>query len=384
MEDVIAFADEFGNNSFEFDKQGTHFIVASIICKVNAKNNLEVKIEELRKKYFQTGEMKSSKVGPNFKRRKKILSEIIKNDFQIYAVIVDKTKLFGEGFKYKKSFYKYLNGLLYHELFRTFPNLNLSVDEHGSNSFMRSFKKYVEKNHIRDLFNDSEIIFISSPDNVLIQLADFIAGTLGYIFDESKKTEESSELREILESKITKLDIFPSIPINYRYEPLSKDLDYNEEISNLSITRALDFIDRKKNDSKTEIIHQVNCVKYLLLALGIFKHNNFISTKEIIGHLKINSHEEISEYYFRSSVIARIRDEGVILTSCSAGKKTGYKLPSSIEDLNRYVNHTNNIVLPMLKRVKSIRNNIKLGTHNKIDILNRKEFEKLKKVIDSY
>ena len=30
---ITAFADEFGNNSFDFDSQGTHFIIATVICK---------------------------------------------------------------------------------------------------------------------------------------------------------------------------------------------------------------------------------------------------------------------------------------------------------------------------------------------------------------
>ena len=66
-------------------------------------------------------------------------------NFSVYAVVIDKRKLYGEGFKYKKSFYKYLNGILYKELYLTFPQLDLIVDEHGGNDFMRSFKKYVGK-----------------------------------------------------------------------------------------------------------------------------------------------------------------------------------------------------------------------------------------------
>jgi hypothetical protein len=73
---IIAFADKYGNNSFEFTKEGvsSHFIVASVI------------------------------------------------------------------------------------IYRTFPQLELKVDEHGSNDFMRSFKKYVSDNHIRTLFSWSDFI----------------------------------------------------------------------------------------------------------------------------------------------------------------------------------------------------------------------------------
>lgn len=131
MKKVIAFADEFGNNSFDFDKQGSHFIIASIIINEDDINEIYVQLEAIRKKFFQSGEIKSSKVKDNHKRRILILRELNKVNFSVYAVIIDKRKLFGEGFKYKQSFHKYLNGILYKELYRTFPQLELKVDEHG-------------------------------------------------------------------------------------------------------------------------------------------------------------------------------------------------------------------------------------------------------------
>lgn len=107
---VTAFADEFGNNSFDFQTQGSHFIVATIITKTETLDKLKIEIDEIRRKHnFQTGEIKSSGVGPNHGRRKKILLDIAKLDISIYAVIVDKRELSGKGFDYKKSFYKFLN-----------------------------------------------------------------------------------------------------------------------------------------------------------------------------------------------------------------------------------------------------------------------------------
>lgn len=152
MNSLIAFADEFGNNSFDFEEQGSHFIIASVIIKSEKIKEISRSLELIRLKYFQKGEIKSSKIGQSHNRRKIILKEVCKLDFTIYAVIVDKTKLYAEGFKYKQPFYKFLNGILYKELFKTFPELELKIDEHGGNDYLIGFKKYVEKNHIRDLF----------------------------------------------------------------------------------------------------------------------------------------------------------------------------------------------------------------------------------------
>ena len=188
---ITAFADEFGNNSFDFQTQGSHFIVATVITKTDNVENLKIQIGDLRQKHkFQTGELKSSKVATDYSRRKRILEDIAKLDISIYAVIIDKSKLKGEGFNFKKSFYKFTNNLLYKELYRTFPTLDLYVDEHGGNDFLKEFKKYVEKNHSRNLFSGADFNIQNSKKNELIQIADFIAGSLGYIFDELKKSSE--------------------------------------------------------------------------------------------------------------------------------------------------------------------------------------------------
>ena len=205
---LIAYADEFGNNSFDFKEQGSHFIIASVILKSEKVNEISKSLEIVRSKYFQESEIKSNKIAANHKRRKIILREVCKLDFTIYAVIVDKTKLYSDGFRYKQSFYKFLNGLLYKELFKTFPELELKIDEHGGNDYLVGFKKYVEKNHIRDLFSGSNLSIKNSNHELGIQLADLIAGTLGYIFDKNKKSDESQDFYKILESKISSLNFF--------------------------------------------------------------------------------------------------------------------------------------------------------------------------------
>ena len=125
MKKVVAFADEFGTNSFDFDTQGSHFIAASVIINRDELEEIEKQIEEVRKKYFQTGEIKSNKVGKDHRRRLIILKELSKINFTVYGVVIDKSKLYGEGFKYKKSFYKF-----YHLTFLRNKLLNQLISKH--------------------------------------------------------------------------------------------------------------------------------------------------------------------------------------------------------------------------------------------------------------
>jgi hypothetical protein len=88
MKKVIAFADEFGNNSFDFDTQGSHFIIASVIMNQDELGEIKIQLEEIRKRFFQTGEIKSNKVSKNHKRRILILKELKKINFSVYAVVM--------------------------------------------------------------------------------------------------------------------------------------------------------------------------------------------------------------------------------------------------------------------------------------------------------
>lgn len=101
-----AFIDEYGNYGFDFTKSGvsTHFIISAIIVDESKLSELEKAVENIRKIYFQSGEMKSSGIGKKHKRREKILSEIATLNFHHYSVVIDKRKIFTDsGLMYKKS-----------------------------------------------------------------------------------------------------------------------------------------------------------------------------------------------------------------------------------------------------------------------------------------
>lgn len=377
---VIAFADEFGNNSFDFSKEGvsTHFIIASVIINANEIDTVNTELEKIRKRFFQTGEMKSNNIGKNHKRRETLLQEITKLNFSIYAVVVDKNKLYGEGFKYKQSFYKYLNGILYKELYRTFPELELKVDEHGRNDFMRSFKKYVEDNHIRTLFAGSDFNIARSQSELGIQLADIIAGTLGYIFDETKKGEHSATLLNLLNDKIISISLFPKIYEVTQFE--EKDIyaqsEYDENIAKLSLQRIFDFLDTVRVDSQNKI-DSINFLKLLIRYHESIHPKKYTTATEFKRHLNVIREQNISDESF-TNLIGKLRDKGILIAS----SRNGYKIPTTVAEIQGYIRHGNNIVLPLLRRIEECRKAIKLATNNSLDILDDVEFNRLKTLLE--
>lgn len=376
MKKVLAFADEFGNNSFDFESQGSHFIIASVIVNIDELPRIQSELERIRKKYFQTGEIKSNKVKDNHRRRKLILNELSALNFSVYAVVIDKRKLFGEGFKFKQSFYKYLNGILYKELYRTFPQLELKVDEHGGNDFMRSFKKYVQKNHIRNLFSGSDFFIEKSHNDLGVQLADFMAGTLGFIFDQNKMSESSQEFLEILSPKLISLNHFPK---EYNSEEFNEEDTFNEydgTVATLGLNRVFDYLDKTSGNSQDNL-DRINFSKLLLLYHQSNHPKKYTTSTEFIRHLNVNREKELSKEQFSSKVIGHLRDEGLLIAS----SRDGYKLPTSAFDMMKFIQHGKSIVLPVLRRIEECRKAILLATNNEYDILKEKEFEKINKII---
>lgn len=377
MKRVIAFADEFGNNSFDFQSQGSHFIIASVIVNINEATEVDQQLEQIRSKYFQTGEIKSNKAGNNHKRRILILKALQKVKFTIYSVVVDKEKLFGEGFKYKQSFYKFLNGILYKELYRTFPQLELKVDEHGGNDFMLSFKKYVETNHIRTLFSGSEFNIQKSHNDLGVQLADFVAGTLGYVFDKTKKSEYSDQFYELLKPKLISINHFPK---QYELSQFSeRDLysEYDETIAAVSLSRIFDFID-KTNATNDEKRDQLNFMKLLVLFHQANHYRKYTTADEFIRHLNSNRQNKLRKEQF-TNLVGSLRDKGILIAS----SREGYKIPTTALELKRYIKHGHSIVIPLLRRIDECRKAVLLATNNSYDILSDIEFKKLRKLIEN-
>lgn len=207
-----AYIDEFGAFGFQFDKPNcsTHFIICAIILEESEIPIVEQGLEIIRKTHFQTGEIKSSKVNSNHLRRKRILDEMLKLPFHTYLYVVDKRKIYeNSGLRYKGSFYKYLTGQVYDELRANFKGLKIVADEIGTNEFKKSFYAYsrakqkVERTLFGEIYDESDIMLVDSKKSVINQLADFIAGSYAFCYDEQKKLSAGTyHYDRILSSKL--------------------------------------------------------------------------------------------------------------------------------------------------------------------------------------
>lgn len=379
MNNQIAFIDEFGNNGLDFDSEGvsTHFIVTALIIDKSKLTELEAQVEQIRRTNFQTGEMKSSNLKDNDTRRLKVLNELNEVDYNIFSVVIDKRELKGEGFNHKGPFYKFLHSLVDRELFSVFPDILVVADEHGGKEFKEGFIKYIYKRHVPDLFNLSEFRFSNSKSDLFVQVADIITGSLARCYETKKLSESRSKFLSALKNKITEIRFWPPDYRPFAYNPEKDFENYDPTISTLGINLAQQFLDEKKNSKIPFEIDQCICLKYLLFYFKNINPENYVPTYELINQIVQLRTSSISMHYFRSKIIAKLRDRGVLISSSNKG----YKLPSSKNDLYDFVNHSNSYIQPMIDRLIKCRNKVKLATKNELDILDQEEFKYLRMII---
>lgn len=376
MQNQYAFVDEYGNYGFDFTKEGTstHFIVTAIIVDENKLADVRGQVESIREKYCLTGEMKSSKVSDNDEQRLLILKSLANVNFHIFCMVVDKKKLNLEGgLGYKRSFHKYLNGRVHDELYRTFPNLKLVADQPGNQEFMEGFVSYVNNRHIPNLFSQAEFGFVNSKDEILIQVADFIGGTIAKCYEEKHLSSSHEDFLGLINHQIISLREWPDDFQKFRADINSLGI-FNDIIARQSVDLALQYISAKESSRVPFVRDRVNCLKFLLLNLRI-EPNKYVSTMEIIKNLSILHGKQLTPFGIRTRVVAKLRDEGLLIASSDKG----YKLPVSESDLFDFVNHSSLIVQPMLLRLEKCRRQILLATKNGLDILDRPEYERLRR-----
>lgn len=271
VERVYAFTDESGAFGWDLDNPSvsSHFIIAAIIVKESDLEIFTQKAEALRKKHFQTGEIKSSKIGGAHDRRVRILADLQGLPFNIFAVCIDKkvcqTNMNSKGLQYKKTFYKFMNNIVHKELRRAFKQITVVADEIGGSEYMQSFCQYVNNHQdLPDLFGDAQFCFQNSKEAVCIQIADLVSGTLSYVYDRHKRSDQNPDYYQILKNKIIRIELYPKTYDTYILENSAIADDYDEDIAKLCFAQAVKFVEHNSDSDDSEVQAQVAVVKYLL------------------------------------------------------------------------------------------------------------------------
>ena len=248
----IAYIDECGGYGFDFSKEGTSkfYILTAVVVENSKVEKLHSDFEEIKRTNgFGGTELKSS--GLSDAKRSRIMSKLLPVEFRLVIFIADKQKFHSNTplTDYKPVFIKNMNSRMHAMLYKAYPKLKIFMDETGWPDFRESFKKYVASNRGQlNVFNEYDFDFLDSRDEVLIQLADFISGSIM----KSLLNPDGDNYLEMLKGKITSERMFPEEYEPYWGNSKPEDYKYDRSIYTLALKCARDFIAANENDKSEE------------------------------------------------------------------------------------------------------------------------------------
>jgi hypothetical protein len=376
-QNLIAFIDENGNSELDFRKKGSHyFVVSAVVVQEENIANIEKELQDIKDKYFNKKHINSRLVAAD--KYLEVLEVFAKLDFEVFAIVIDKQKLEGKGFKDPNYFYRFLQYWVDRVLFSKYPHLKLSDNRGFQKPFMESFVPFVKGRHIPDLFSSADFRFVPNGSLSLTQLSQFVCATLVKTFDKNQKESERNQYLSLLKDKISSIRKFPMDYKPFYLDPNSTSSQFNQKITKMSLELANNYILRKEGSSIPYEIDQVNTLKHLVFHFKYLGSERYILTSEIIKHVNSGRQKPITVHYFRSKVIAKLRDEGILISSSALG----YKLPANEADLYNFINHNTAIIHPMLSRIKKCRDQIRKATGQELDILAPEEYHFVRKFFD--
>jgi hypothetical protein len=376
----IAYVDETGTNVLDTTTSGESnlFICTAVLVKESDNDKLSEILLDMSKRLCGGAEIKSSRIGKKHNSRLKYLEEIKDLDFSYYALIINKDLIFRDsGLQYKKSYYKYINRMLYERMKNTYSSLHIVADTIGGQDYMDSFAGYLSR-QMPSMISTFSHAFGDSAETPLLQLADLITGTLGYCFIDTKKGSHSEQFRKILRPKELHIETWP---LRRSTKNESRICGQEDALLDSVRDRAIDFVEDTRS-AGDEFCQMQGAIIQKLLFHQFFdcESNESLSAAKLRTHLENLGYDKPSEPTFRSKIIGKIRDAGIVIS----GTSKGYRLAVTEQDIHDYLEHNRNIIEPMLGRLRRAQEVIKVDVGTDVDILDTQEFYTLKSLVECY
>lgn len=186
---MLVFVDESGDPGIK-GRAGTSefFIVTAILFNENeAALSCDERIERIRVelKMHPKAEFHFNKCCED--HRVRFLQGVASMDFFYISFVLNKSKLYGPGFAYKESLYKYATRLLFENCKPYLNKATITIDRSGDREFSNELQRYLK----RMINTHQEVIrkvkCEASHSNNLLQLADMVCGSVARSFLREKK-----------------------------------------------------------------------------------------------------------------------------------------------------------------------------------------------------
>lgn len=179
------YIDESGDCWFKFWKWSSDFFtIALVIFHSNEDaNDCEDRIRLLKKELGYPENQEFHYVNNSNRIREYFFKWVNSQNFFYYAFVLDKTKLWSESFKSKKSFYKYVAWWLLENAKEHLEEANVFIDGSGDTGFRKELSAYLKnKFNYGEKKRVSSVKMIDSCKMNNLQLVDYVASATNRMY----------------------------------------------------------------------------------------------------------------------------------------------------------------------------------------------------------
>jgi len=191
---MIVFVDDSGDAGFKLDKgSSSHFVIALVIFddELEAEQTATA-IKKLRRELKFSDETEFKFFKSKSSVRQKFLYSVNPFKFRVRCIVVNKAILHSEKLRGdKNSFYGYVIKTALKNSEGSIVDAKIRIDGGGDRIFRKSFLSYLSRElNSRENKIAKNCKFVDSKGNVLIQLADMIAGSIRRSYDKDRKDKD--------------------------------------------------------------------------------------------------------------------------------------------------------------------------------------------------
>lgn len=189
---MLVFIDDSGDPGFKTDKGSSRFFIIALVIFDDdleaERTSLSIKETRRTLQVSDNYKFKFNKVSFVFK--KEFFRKVSLGAFRVRAIVVKKEKINSQRLQNnKENFYNYITMQVLKRAQATIKKSKFKFDKRGEKSLRNQLRVYLsnEPNNSKKL-TFTDLIFVDSKQNNLIQLADMIAGSIGWAYSGKDNT----------------------------------------------------------------------------------------------------------------------------------------------------------------------------------------------------
>jgi hypothetical protein len=191
---MLVFIDESGDTGLKINKGSSKYFVISLIIFEEDEEALacDQRIQLLKRELNYPADFEFHFYDNSEKIRRKFSEAIAPYSFFYFGIVINKDpdRLYGNGFKHKDSFYKYVCGLVFENAKPYLKNAKVKIDKSGHALFRSELAKYLGRRMNKESNLIKSVKMEKSHSNNLLQLADYISGIINRKIQKKKGFED--------------------------------------------------------------------------------------------------------------------------------------------------------------------------------------------------